>query len=100
MAPFVLYSRNMCSLRKQSVLKLFCRLILEALIHFNSKLGANRLEHLYHDDQQYDRKQHNQIFIAVVSVVNGYFTKTASADDTAHSRIAQNGSNGNGRVWI
>ena len=49
---------------------------------------AYALENLYDDYEKNDRHNHDKGFVAVVSVIDGDFTKTAAADDSAHCRVA------------
>ena len=71
---------------------------LDTFIQTDCQMGTDALEHLHQQDKNDNRKQHDQIFVTVVAVVDGNFTESAAADDTAHGRVAQNGGNGNGSV--
>lgn len=62
--------------------------VLQPLIRLDGQVGSEALEALNHGDQQDDSQQHDEVFVTVVTVVDGDLTKPASADDTAHGRIA------------
>ena len=49
---------------------------------------AYALENLNDDDEQNDCHDHDKGFVAVIAVVDGDFTKSAAADDSAHCRVA------------
>ena len=51
-------------------------------------MRTDTLEQLYQKNQDDNGKQHHQIFIAVVTVVNGNFAQSATAYDTAHGGVA------------
>ena len=63
-------------------------ILLEAFIQLDRKTGTDALEDLHDNDKQNDRQQHDQIFIAVVAVVDGDLAQTAAADNTAHGGVA------------
>ena len=62
--------------------------VFQPLIHLDGQVGSEALEALDHGDQQDDSQQHDEIFVTVVTVVDGDLTKPAAADDTTHGRIA------------
>lgn len=70
-------------------------LMLQPFVESDSQAGADTLEDLYQHDQQNHRKYHNQIFVAVIPVVDCDLAQTPAADDTAHGRVAQNRGDGN-----
>ena len=59
---------------------------------------AYALENLNDDDEQNDCHDHDKGFVAVIAVVDGDFTKSAAADDSAHCRVAQYSGNTNGGI--
>ena len=62
--------------------------VLQPLIRLDGQVGSEALEALDHGDQQDDSQQHDEVFVTVVTVVDGDLTKPAAADDTTHGRIA------------
>ena len=60
--------------------------------------GTDGLEDLDQEDEEYHGKYHDEIFIAVVTIIDGDLTQTAAADDTAHSGVSQNGGYGDGGI--
>ena len=56
------------------------------------------MENLYNDNKQDNGQQHDQIFVAIIAVVDGDLTQAAAADDTTHGSVAQDGGNGNGGI--
>ena len=60
---------------------------LETLIAALGKVGSEALEKLHKQYQDDYRDYHNEVFIAVVAVIDGNFAETAAADDAAHCGI-------------
>lgn len=65
--------------------------VFQTLVAFRCKICSETLEDLNKNYEEYNGENHYEILITVVSVVDGDFTESASADDTAHCGIAENG---------
>lgn len=44
----------------------------------DSKLCSRTLEYLYQKDQKYDCRQHNQIFVSVIAIIDGDSSESKS----------------------
>ena len=55
-------------------------ILLQALIQLDRKVGADTLKYLHDNDEQDNSQQHDQILVAVIAVVNGYFAESAAAE--------------------
>ena len=73
-------------------------LFLEALVALGGQTRADGLEDLHQNDEQNDRREHHEILVAVVAVVDGDLAEAAAADDAAHRRVAENGRERDGHI--
>lgn len=70
----------------------------QSFVRACSQMRAGALEDLHQRDQQNHCGQHDEILVAVVTIVDGDLAEPAAADDAAHGRIAENGGDGDGGV--
>ena len=76
----------------------FINILFQPLIALLCKIGAEALEYLNEQDEDNDRDDHDEVFIAIVAVVDGNLAETAAADDAAHCRVAEYGGQRDGDV--
>mgnify|MGYP004539172117 CR=1 FL=1 len=60
--------------------------------------GSDKLKQLYQQNQNYNGNQHYQIFVTVIAVIDCDFSQSATADDTAHGGVSENGRDSDGEV--
>ena len=62
--------------------------LLDAFVGMDGQRGADRLEQLHKQNEKHDREDHDKIFVAVITVVDGDLAQSSAADNAAHRGIA------------